>query len=60
MARNGKNNRNLPDDERDRAAAFRKRLKQMMFLYMALLSGWEVKMLGSNQFHMTKSSLGMT
>lgn len=35
-------------------AAHRKRMKQMLFLYMALLDGWQIKMLAPKQFHMTR------
>ena len=41
-------------EDSDKSADFRKMLKKIMFLYLAVLNGWQIQQISTNKFQMTK------
>ncbi len=42
----------------EKSAHYRKKIKEIMFLYFALLHGWRIEMLESGTFHFSRSQTG--
>lgn len=44
------------DQEQVDRAKIRKTFKKMMFMYMALLQGWQIHMLKDGKFHLSRNT----